>query len=235
MWRLTWQPTWRLSLAAKFKFGLGFLILNVIANLTINFIIFAPRAEAGFLIQGGPTWRFFSFSPQAEEDTPNYEGYGLELATGYSVDRVIDVTVLAQYTPGSLGVAKITDEDASLVVLGGMIGATILRQGYAGIYGGTGYYNGVSHSGHDGIVKGNFNGPAMGITVGANLGQPKGSDEVMVRLQVYTERAWMSGRQTAESEIEKRTISSFGVGFLWVFNSLGGGAWESRVMKSFLD
>ena len=210
-------------------------ILFLFVSLALNLIVITPGAEAGFLIQGGPTWRFFSFSPKAAEDTPNYEGYGLELASGYSLGRALDLALLAQYTPGSLGVAKIVGEDASLVLFGGMIGATILKQGYAGIYGGTGYYNGVTHSGHDGIVKGNFNGPALGLTLGANLGQPKGSDEVTVRVQVYTERAWMSGRTTADSEIEKRTISSFGVGFLWVFNSLGGSVWESRVMKSFLE
>ena len=210
-------------------------ILFLVVSLALNLIVITPGAEAGFLIQGGPTWRFFSFSPQAAEDTPNYEGYGLELASGYSLDRVLDVALFAQYTPGSLGVAKIVGEDASLVLLGGTIGATIMKQGYAGIYGGTGYYNGVTHSGHDGIVKGNFNGPALGLTLGASLGQPKGSDEVTVRVQVYTERAWLSGRPAADSEIEKRTISSFGVGFLWVFNSLGGSAWESRVMKSFLE
>lgn len=210
-------------------------ILRFIVGLALNLIVITPGAEAGFLIQGGPTWRFFSFVPKASEDTPNYQGYGLELASGYSLDRVLDIALMAQYTPGSLGVPKIVGEDASFVLLGGMIGATIMKQAYAGIYGGTGYYNGVTHSGHDGIVKGNFNGPALGLTLGGYLGQPKGSDEATVRVQVYTERAWLSGRPEADSEIEKRTISSFGVGFLWVFNSLGGSAWESRVMKSFLD
>ncbi len=192
-------------------------------------------AQGGFLFQGGPTWRFFSFHPQTDEDTPNYEGYGLELATGYSIGRALDLALLVQYTPGGLGVAKIAHEDASLVLLGSMVGVTLWKEGYVGVYGGTGYYKSVTQAGHDGIVKGNSNGPAVGVTVGANLGAPKGSDESKVRLQVYTERAWLSGRQTRESEIEKRTISSFGVGFLWVFNSLGGSAWESTIMKSFLN
>ncbi len=198
-------------------------------------ILFTPGAQAGFLFQAGPTWRFFSFSPQAEEDTPNYEGYGLELATGYSFGRIFDVAFLAQYTPGDLGAASLSGEDASLVLLGGQVGATLWKQGYFGVYGGTGYYNAVTRSGHDEIVKGNFNGPAIGATVGAVLGQPKGKHESSVRIQVYTERAWVTGRQTADGEIEKRTISSFGVGFLWVYNSLGGSAWESTVMGSFLD
>lgn len=195
----------------------------------------AREARAGFLFQAGPTWRFFSLNPQAAEETPNYQGYGLDMATGYSVDRKLDVAFLVQYTPGSLGYARITNEDASFALLGGMVGATLWRQGYVAVYGGRGYYNGIKHSGRDDIVKGNFNGPAVGFSVGGILGEPKSSAESSMRLQVYTERAWMSGRRQEGAEVEKRTINTFGVGFIWAYNSLGKASWENSVMGSFLD
>lgn len=200
-----------------------------------GFVALAPSAGAGVLVQAGPTWRFFSFDPKTDEETPNYEGYGIELATGYSIDRKVDVAFLAQYTPGNLGASRFAKEDASFVLLGGGLGATLWRQGYVGLYGGTGYYNGVNHSGGENTVKGNFNGPAVGLTVGGVLGQAKGTDEAVVRLQVYTERAWVSGRQTAEAEIEKREINTFGVGLVWAYNGFGKQSWEGGVFGGYFD
>ncbi len=212
--------------------------LKALARVLIaaaSFVCAASDAEAGFLVQSGPTWRFFSFDPKTDETTPNYEGYGFDLAAGYSIDRKLDLALLAQYTPGSLGAARFAKEDASLVMLGGMVGATVWKQAYFGIYGGTGYYNGVRHAGPENMVKGNFNGPAVGLTVGGVLGQPKGAEESMVRMQVYTERAWVSGRTSAEAEIETRTINAFGVGVVWAYNGFGKQSWEGGVFGGFFD
>ena len=218
------------------SFHAPFLALFLSPFLATGILLCAcPVAEAGFLVQAGPTWRFFSFDPKTDETTPNYEGYGFELATGYSIDRKLDVALLAQYTPGSLGAARLSKEDAGLSMFGGMLGATIWKQAYLGIYGGTGYYNGLRREGPDNIVKGVFTGPSVGLTIGGVLGQPKGAEESTVRLQVYTERAWVSGRQAADAEIEKRAISAFGVGVVWAYNAFNKQSWEGGVFGGFFD
>lgn len=198
-------------------------------------MLFSSPAEAGGLFQVGPVWRFYSLLPTEAEATPNYEGYGLDLAGGYSIKGAVDLALLAQYTPGRLGRASLTREDSSFFLLGGMLGVTFLRLGYLGVYGGQGFYNGIRHSGHDDLVKGIFNGPAAGLTVGATWGKSKSRGGPLVRLQVFAERAWMRGRQSTDAEVEKRTLAAFGVGLLWVFKNAKDTAWENSVMSGFIN
>ena len=46
--------------------------------------LWAPPAAAGFLWQMGGTWESLSLRPVAEEPTPNYYGYGVQMVYGYS-------------------------------------------------------------------------------------------------------------------------------------------------------
>lgn len=195
----------------------------------------ALESRAGGLLQVGPVWRFYSFLPKDSESTPNYEGYGLDLAGGYSIKGVLDVALLAQYTPGRLGRASLTGEDSSLFSLGGLLGATFARHGYLGLYGGQAYYSGTRHSGRDNLVKGIFNGPAAGITAGATWGKSTGQGGNRLRLQVFAERAWLSGRQDEAAEIERRSLSAFGLGLIWVFKDSGEAAWENSIMGGFIN
>jgi hypothetical protein len=174
--------------------------------------------------------------PQAREDTPNFQGYGVGLAAGYSIGRILDVALLGQYTPGNLGPAKMTGEDASLALLGGTVALRFSNIVYAGLYGGTGYYNGINHAAvGKGLLKGNWQGPAGGITLGATVGQPRAGGTVITQVQLFAERMWTEGKQTADADREKRAFSAFGLGLSWVYNGLGGSSWENQVIGGFLD
>lgn len=196
----------------------------------------ALESRAGVLVQGGPVWRFYSMVPQADEDTPNFQGYGLDLVAGYSIGRILDIGLLGQYTPGNLGAAKLMEEDSSLALLGGIVALRFSKLIYAGLYGGTGYYNGINHAAAEkGLLKGNWQGPAGGLTIGATIGQPRSGGTVTTQVQLFAERMWTEGKQTAEAEREKRSFSAFGLGLTWVYNGLGGSSWENQIIGGFLD
>ncbi len=207
----------------------------ILAATAVVFFAGGP-AFGGPLVKAGPVWRFFSMQPQSNEDTPNYQGYGLDFVAGYSIRRVLDVGLLGQYTPGNLGAPGLQGEDASLALLGGTVALRFSNLVYAGIYGGTGYYNGINHAAVEkGALKGNWQGPAGGVTVGATVGQPRSGGTVTTQIQLFAERMWTEGRQTALAEREKRTFSAFGLGLIWVYNGLGGSSWENQVIGSFVD
>ncbi len=199
-------------------------------------LLVGATSFGGPLVKGGPVWRFFSMQPESNEDTLNYQGYGLDFVAGYSIARALDFGLLCQYTPGNLGAPGLQGEDASLVMLGGAAGLRVSNLVYAGFYGGTGYFNGINHAAAQrGALKGNWKGPAAGVTIGASIGQPRSSGAVSTQIQLFVERMWTEGKQTATSEREKRAFSAFGLGLIWVYNGLGGASWENQIIRSFVD
>lgn len=140
---------------------------RMLKNSLIFFLLLGPSSTsfAGLLLAPNISWSSYSFRPLAEEDTPNYYGYGFGLTAGYSVAQVIDVAAFYQYHPGNLKHADPSDSNSELKIFGGLAGLRLYKTIYFALsVGSTDYRLPVIAKSSE--VQGNWNGLGFGFSLG---------------------------------------------------------------------
>ncbi len=191
-------------------------------------------ARAGVLVAPGLKWSVFSFEPEEQEDTPNYQGITGELKFGYSFRQIFDLAALANYTAGNPGMVKVPDDNANFVFYGGELAARIHKAVYFAIRGGSASYQLLKLGGHADEVLGHWAGPGFGFSLGAFTFFERSKTS---GLQVSLDMMQTTARKlnAVEGETSERRLQQFSIGFTYVFNGYHNAAIENSPLSSYLN
>ncbi len=89
--------------------------------------------DAGFGLQ----WITYSFTPLAEEDTPNYYSIGPHVSFGYSVGSWVDLNLYGRFNPARQNSASPGQGTVQFYDYGLELGGRIVKAIYIGARGGT--------------------------------------------------------------------------------------------------
>lgn len=191
----------------------------------------ATPCKAGMLFSLGPSWTNFVFEPVANEDTPNYYGYGARSSFGYSLGQVIDISAYGQYSPGRLNSASSTNPSAFVYDYGGEIGARLFGVLYLGVRGGVWTYH-LSQRALDEEVGGTWSGPGGEASFGLLL--PVGKQAAW-QLSLDAGQASVSKTDKKEGEVvpNTRKLSRVSVTMSFVFNGYQSDSIDASLFDSF--
>lgn len=196
--------------------------------LACSSFIAAP-AEAGWMLTGGLEYQTFAFRPLADEATPNYHGYGLELGGGYSLGRILDAQLYARYAPSRLESAKFNADEAALTSYGGILGVRIAETVYIGFGGGPHIYELKSQTRAE-EVPGTWQGMGGFVTIGAFTKLDR---------QTFTQLAVRFGTSTLErsdeSAVSKRKVDTFAVTMTYLWNAEDRFKLSDSIITDFVD
>jgi len=176
--------------------------------------LWAPPAAAGFLWQMGGTWESLSLRPVAEEPTPNYYGYGVQMVYGYSFWGVWDLGLTMAYAPLQQESAGLGQEDLQWISYGGVMGLRFGQAVYIGLKGLVQQYDLIRQKSDD-EVDGSWRGNGAQLSLGGfwPMGTRKGH---LLQVNLDLGMATLNRQDAAD---RKRVVDTFGVSFHYVFSS----------------
>jgi hypothetical protein len=204
---------------------------NTHAIFMIILFLCSETSFAGLLFTIGPNWNNFVFEAEKNEDTPNYYGYGARMSWGYSVAKVADFGIYAQYTPGRLNSATPPRTDAVVMDYGAELGLRVLNVFYLGARGGMWKYQ-LYRAYEDAEVRGSW----MGLGGTASLG---------MIMPISKRSAWQTTFDVGQAVMQKlnvtpadadsnyRKLSRVGVTLSLVYNDDDITSVGSSLLKSF--
>jgi hypothetical protein len=192
------------------------LSLSLTATLASVFFV-ESKSEAGMLVTAGMQWANFVFEPKAQEETPNYYGYGARTSAGYSLDQVLDVAIYGEYSPGRLNSASSSGSTALVTDYGAEIGVRILQTMYLGARGGQWNYQ-LTRRTADEEIGGSWTGVGGAASFGMLVPVNK---EVQWQASLDFGQALIKKKNYEADDVEKkaRVISRASVTVSFVYNS----------------
>jgi hypothetical protein len=204
-------------------------LLTAVA-VSLSFMMAAP-CQAGMLFSLGPNWTNFVFEPVANEDTPNYYGYGGRGCLGYSLEQVLDICAYGQYSPGKLNAASSSNPSAFVYDYGGELGARMFGVLYLGVRGGVWTYH-LSSRALDEEIGGTWSGPGAEVSFGLLL--PVGK-QASWQLSLDAGQASVAKEdKKADEDVPKtRKLSRVSVTMSFVFNGYQSDSVAGSLFDSF--
>lgn len=185
------------------------------------------EARAGLYAGVGASWNNFVFEPVAEEDTPNYFGYGGRASVGYSAANILDLGIYGHYTPGRLGTPAPSPEDARLWHGGGELGLRLGNAVYLGARGGPALYR-LNSQTKDEEVPGQWTGTMF-----------QGSAGLIVPVNRYfqcqtTLDIGQASLRPSSTDGADRTLTEISVTISFVYNYYQSTARETALFKNWI-